>query len=320
MDSSGVKNIVIMGAAGRDFHTFNTRFRQDPGFKVVAFTATQIPGIAKKIYPASLSGELYPNGIPIRPEEELFEIIKEENVHTVIFAYSDVSHAYVMDKASRVLAAGADFSLLGPRDSMVPSSKPVISVCAVRTGCGKSQTSRKIARTLQENGKRVVAIRHAMPYGNLEKQVVQRFSALSDFEKYDCTLEEMEEYEPYLDLGMTVFAGVDYEKILREAEQEADIILWDGGNNDFSFYLPDLEIVVVDPHRPGDELTYFPGEVNLLRAQVIIINKMDSAKPEAVQQVRDNVARYNPEAILIEADSPLTVEQPGLIGERECWW
>ncbi len=314
MNSSGTKNIVIMGAAGRDFHTFNTRFREDPDFKVVAFTATQIPGIAKKVYPASLSGNLYPNGIPIRPEDELFEIIREENVHTVIFAYSDVSHAYVMDKASQVLAAGADFSLLGPRDSMVSSSKPVISVCAVRTGCGKSQTSRKIARILQENGKRVAAIRHAMPYGNLEKQIVQRFSALSDFEKHDCTLEEMEEYEPYLDLGITVFAGVDYEKILREAEQEADIILWDGGNNDFSFYRPDLEIVVVDPHRPGDELTYFPGEVNLLRAEVIIINKMDSAQPEAVQQVRDNVTRYNPDAMLIEANSPLTVEQPGLIG------
>ncbi len=314
MNEQNPKRIVIMGAAGRDFHVFNSCFRDKPGYRVVAFTATQIPGIEKKIYPPILAGELYPEGIPIRPETELLEIISKENIESVVFAYSDVSHSYVMDKASQVLAAGPDFCFLGPERTMISSLKPLISVCAVRTGCGKSQTSRKIAKILQEKGKRVVAIRHAMPYGNLEKQRVQRFTDLSDLEENDCTLEEMEEYEPYLDLGLTVFAGVDYESILREAEKEADVILWDGGNNDFSFYKPDLEIVVVDPHRPGDELSYFPGEVNLLRAQVIVINKMDTAESEAIDTVRGNVNRFNPNAVVIEANSPLKVEQPGLIG------
>ncbi len=302
------KRIVIMGAAGRDFHAFNTLFRDNADYCVLAFTATQIPGIEGKIYPPLLAGELYPDGIPIHPESRLMEIIREDCVDAVAFAYSDVSHQYVMDLASRVLAAGPDFWLLGTADSMIASSKKVISVCAVRTGCGKSQTSRKIARILKRHGKNPVVVRHAMPYGNLEKQAVQRFSKIEDLEKQECTLEEMEEYEPYLELGVPVFAGVDYAAILKEAEKEADVIIWDGGNNDFPFYKPDLEIVVVDPHRAGHETTYFPGEVNLLRAHVVVLNKMDSAPPEGVKEVRENIKRINPNAALIEADSALFVE------------
>ena len=298
-----------MGAAGRDFHAFNTHYRDNPSYEVVTFTATQIPGIEKKSYPPALSGDLYPAGIPIRPEDELMGIIREEKIHAVVFAYSDVSHEYVMHKASSIIAEGSDFWLLGTTSSMIPSTKKIISVCAVRTGCGKSQTSRKIAQILKDWGKDVVAVRHAMPYGNLEKQKVQRYEVISDLEKHDCTIEEMEEYEPYLTIGIPVYAGVDYEAILREAEKEAEIIIWDGGNNDFSFYLPDLEIVVVDPHRPGDELTYFPGEVNLRRANVIIINKMDSANPENVQQIKNNINRINPTAKVIEAGSPVFCAQ-----------
>lgn len=305
-----------MGAAGRDFHAFNTNFKNNPSCEVIAFTATQIPGIENKFYPPALSGELYPHGVPIRPEAELMDIISDKQIDAVVFAYSDVSYEYVMHKASNVVAAGSDFWLLGTQGSMIPSSKKVISVCAVRTGCGKSQTSRKIAKILKNWGKNIVAIRHAMPYGNLEKQKVQRYVSIDDLKKHDCTIEEMEEYEPYIAIGIPVYAGVDYEAILEEAEKEADIIIWDGGNNDFSFYLPDLEIVVVDPHRPGDELNYFPGEVNLKRAGVVIINKVDSADYEDVQLVRKNIYSINPSATVIEAASPLFVEDHQMISNQ----
>lgn len=310
------KRIVIMGAAGRDFHAFNTNFKNNPSCEVIAFTATQIPGIENKFYPPALSGDLYPHGVPILPEEELMNIISDKQIDAVVFAYSDVSYEYVMHKASNVVAAGSDFWLLGTQGSMIPSSKKVISVCAVRTGCGKSQTSRKIAKILKDWGKNIVAIRHAMPYGNLEKQKVQRYVSIDDLKKHDCTIEEMEEYEPYIAIGIPVYAGVDYEAILQEAEKEADIIIWDGGNNDFSFYLPDLEIVVVDPHRPGDELNYFPGEVNLKRAGVVIINKVDSADYEDVQLVRKNIYSINPAATVIEAASPLFVEDHQMISNQ----
>ncbi len=304
--------LLIMGAAGRDFHNFNVVFRNDPNYEVVAFTAAQIPGIEDKIYPPELAGKHYPKGIPIFPESRLVDLLRERGVNRVVFAYSDLRHEEVMHKASTVLAAGADFWLQGPGSTSIPSSKKVISVCAVRTGCGKSQTARKITQILTGWGKRVVAIRHAMPYGNLEKQAVQRFSTLADLKKHDCTIEEMEEYEPYLEMGNVLFAGVDYEAILREAEKEADIILWDGGNNDFPFYASDLEIVVADPHRPGHELQYYPGEVNVKRAHVVIINKVDSAKPEDVLTVRKNISRLNPSATIIEAESTISVEN----GER----
>jgi predicted GTPase len=300
--------ILIMGAAGRDFHNFNVCFRNNSDYEVVAFTAAQIPGIENKIFPPKLAGKQYPEGIPIFPESRLEDLIREKGIHRVVFAYSDLRHEEVMHKASTVLAAGADFWLQGPDSTVVSSSKKVISVCAVRTGCGKSQTARKITQILTDWGKRVVAIRHAMPYGNLEKQAVQRFAALADLKKHDCTIEEMEEYEPYLEMGNVLFAGVDYEAILREAEKEADIILWDGGNNDFPFYKSDLEIVVADPHRPGHELQYYPGEVNVKRAHVVIINKVDSAKEEDVETVRKNISRLNPSATLIEAESPISVE------------
>lgn len=300
--------IIIMGAAGRDFHNFNVAFRNQPEYEVIAFTATQIPGIDDKMYPADLSGNLYPNGIPIHPEEELTDLIKNHQVNRVIFAYSDVTHEAVMHKASAILAAGADFWLMGPDSTMLKSSKPVISICATRTGCGKSQTTRKVMQILKAAGKQAVAIRHAMPYGNLAKQKVQRFAALEDLKKHDCTIEEMEEYEPYIAMGGVVYAGVDYEAILREAEQEAEIILWDGGNNDIPFYVSDLEIVVTDPHRAGHETRYHPGETNLRRAQVIIINKMDTAKATEVDKLRHSIAQTNPRATVIEAASPITVE------------
>ncbi|MEE9258755.1 MAG: GTPase, partial [Nitrospinaceae bacterium] len=310
------RKIVILGAAGRDFHNFNTFFKNNPAYEVVAFTATQIPGIEEKTYPANLAGDLYPQGIPIRPESELTDIIREQQVDAAVFAYSDVTHEYVMHRASSVLAAGADFWLQGPRATMLRSSKKIISVCAVRTGCGKSQTSRKIVSLLKAKGKNVVAVRHAMPYGNLEKQKVQRFADIEDLKKHDCSIEEMEEYEPYIEMGCPIFAGVDYEAILREAEKEAAIIIWDGGNNDTPFYAADLEIVVTDPHRPGHELRYFPGEVNLKRAHVVIINKIDTAKPEDVDQVRKNVREFNPKAVIIEAESPLQVEDHEKISGR----
>jgi predicted GTPase len=283
-------------------------FRNNPQYEVVAFTATQIPGIDDKTYPAGLSGDLYPNGIPIHPEEELDDLIRKQGVNRVIFAYSDVTHETVMHKASAVLAAGADFWLMGPDSTMLKSSKPVISICATRTGCGKSQTTRKVMQILKTAGKQAVAIRHAMPYGNLAKQKSQRFASLEDLKKHDCTIEEMEEYEPYIAMGGVVYAGVDYEAILREAEQEAEIILWDGGNNDLPFYVSDLEIVVTDPHRTGHETRYHPGETNLRRAQVVIINKMDTAKATEVDKLRHTITQINPKATVIEAASPITVE------------
>ena len=311
------KKIIIMGAGGRDFHVFNTRFKNEADYEVVAFTATQIPGIDDKVYPASLAGELYPEGIPIVPENRLLDLINEKSIDAVVFAYSDVSHEYVMHQASSVVSAGADFWLFSVSGSMIRSGKKVISVCAVRTGCGKSQTSRKIARILQGAGKKIGVIRHPMPYGNLEKQKVQRFASYADLQEQNCTIEEMEEYEPYIAMGCPVFAGVDYEAILREAEKEADIIIWDGGNNDFPFYRPDLEIVVVDPHRAGDEQSYYPGEVNFKRADVILINKMDTAEDYAVSLVKENIQKCNPHAKVIEANSPISVAQEEMIaGQR----
>lgn len=312
-----MKKVIIMGAAGRDFHNFNTYFRDNKDYRVVAFTATQIPDIEGRKYPAELAGKLYPKGIPIHAEAELNDLIAAHNVDDVHFAYSDVSHEYVMQKASQVMAAGANFVLLGPNDTMIKSRKPVISVCAVRTGSGKSQTSRKVAEILQKKGRRVVAIRHPMPYGDLVKQKVQRFADYADLDKHECTIEEREEYEPHIDKGIIVYAGVDYGAILRQAEKEADVILWDGGNNDFSFYKSDLEIVVADPHRAGHELRYHPGETNFRRAQVIVINKMDTAKKEDIDIVLANIKRINPKATVVRANSPTIVEDGGRItGKR----
>ncbi len=308
---------IIMGAAGRDFHNFNVFFRNNPDYEVVAFTATQIPDIEGRLYPPELAGPLYPQGIPIYAEEELPELIRKFGVQQVVFAYSDVSHEYVMHKASLVMAAGADFRLMGPKSTQLKSNKPVVSVCAVRTGSGKSQTSRRVALILRELGYRVAAIRHPMPYGNLVRQEVQRFADFDDLDEHECTIEEREEYEPHLVNGVIVYAGVDYEKILRQAEQEVDIILWDGGNNDFPFYVSDFHIVVADPHRPGHESTYYPGEMNARMADVFVINKVDTAQPEAVIAVREALFRLNPRAIQIEAASPLFVEDPQAIrGKR----
>ena len=300
-----MKNVIIMGAAGRDFHNFNAHFRDKEEYRVVAFTATQIPDIDDRKYPSVLAGKLYPEGIPIFPEESLSELIKDLQVAEVFLSYSDLPHEYVMHKASEVQAAGASFSLLGPLETMLPSKLPVVSVCAIRTGCGKSQTSRKIALLLKESGKRVVAIRHPMPYGDLAKQKVQRFATYEDMIEQECTIEEMEEYEPHIKHGIIVYAGVDYGAILEEAEKEADIILWDGGNNDIPFYKSDLEIVVVDPHRPGHELKYYPGETNFRRAQVIIINKIGTASQEGIDRVIENINAYNPNATVIRANSPV---------------
>lgn len=312
-----MKNVIIMGAAGRDFHNFNVFFRNNADYRVVAITAAQIPDIAGRKYPAQLAGRLYPDGIPIHHEEDLPSLINKLDVKEVYFAYSDVSHEYVMHKASLVLAAGASFSLLGPCETMIKSRRPLISVCAVRTGSGKSQTSRKVALLLKEKGKKVVVIRHPMPYGDLVKQKVQRFAAYDDLVKHDCTIEEREEYEPHIDKGVVVYAGVDYQAILDEAEKEADIILWDGGNNDFSFYVADLEIVVVDPHRAGHELLYHPGETNLRRADVLVINKMDTAPQEKIQTVLENIRKVNPNATIIRAHSPIiTSEGPEIAGKR----
>ncbi|HQR37798.1 MAG TPA: cyclic 2,3-diphosphoglycerate synthase [Blastocatellia bacterium] len=307
---------MILGAAGRDFHNFNTVFRNDAGSNVVAFTATQIPNIDGRRYPADLAGELYPEGIPIHPEDDLEHLIKDLGVNQVVFAYSDVSHEYVMHLASRSLAAGADFRLIGPDASMVKSTKPVVSVCAVRTGAGKSPTSRKVAKTLIDMGKRVVAIRHPMPYGDLVRQAVQRFETIDDLRANDCTIEEMEEYEPHIANGVIIYAGVDYERILRAAETEADVIVWDGGNNDFPFYVSDLEIVVADPHRPGHELQYYPGEANFRRADVIIIGKQGSATAEGIAAVRASAAAINPGATIVDADMRITVEDPAAIAGK----
>ena len=314
------RNIVIIGAAGRDFHNFNTVYRDDPNYNVVAFTAAQIPDIDKRIYPAELAGSCYPDGIPIVPEQDLGEIIKEYNVHRCVFSYSDVSYGYVMKMSAFVNATGAGFVLLGHKDTMLKSTKPVISVSAIRTGCGKSQTSRKIMNLLNERGLKTIAVRHPMPYGDLYAQKVQRFAQIADLEKHMCTIEEMEEYEQYVAGGNVIYAGVDYEAILRAAENDpngCDIILWDGGNNDFPFYLPDLAITIVDPHRPNHEISYYPGEVALRMADVVIINKMDSAAAENIQIVRNNIANVNPSAKVINANSAITVDNPDLIkGKR----
>ena len=308
---------LIMGAAGRDFHNFNVFYRDNSVCDVVAFTATQIPDIEGRVYPAELAGSLYPAGIPIYAERDLTQIIAEQRIDQVVFAYSDVPHEYVMHKASTVLAAGADFQLLGPRETQVKSTKPVVSVCAVRTGAGKSQTTRRVSLILRDMGYKVAAIRHPMPYGDLVKQAVQRFADYADLDKHDCTIEEREEYEPHIDNGIIVYAGVDYERILRQAEQEVDIILWDGGNNDFPFYVSDLEIVVADPHRPGHEFSYHPGEVNARTADVFVINKVDTADAEAIIQVRDSLYALNPTAVIVEAASPLFVDDPAAIrGKR----
>jgi len=304
-----MKKTIIMGAAGRDFHNFNVYFRDNEEYRVAAFTATQIPDIEGRKYPSILAGKLYPDGIPIYPEKDLTKYIKELEVSEVFFSYSDVSHEYVMHKASEVMSAGASFTLLGPRETMIKSKIPLISVCAVRTGCGKSQTSRKIALILKEKGKRVVVIRHPMPYGDLTEQKVQRFATYEDMMKHKCTIEEMEEYEPHINNGIVVYAGVDYGAILEEAEKEADIILWDGGNNDIPFYEADLEIVVVDPHRPGHELKYHPGETNFRRAQVLVINKIGTTEKENVEMVLNNIKKFNPEATIIRANSPIFISE-----------
>jgi len=311
------RKVIIMGAAGRDFHNFNVFYRDNEAYEVVAFTATQIPNIEGRKYPAKLAGSLYPKGIPIHAEEELTQLIRKHGVDDVVFAYSDVSHQYVMDKASIVLAAGANFKLLGIRETMLESKVPVVAVVAVRTGAGKSQTSRRVCELLREKGKKLVVVRHPMPYGDLVKQKVQRFETEEDFKKHDCTIEEIEEYEHHIAEGTVVYAGVDYEAILRQAEQEADVIIWDGGNNDTPFFKPTVTITVADPHRPGHELSYYPGEVNLRIADTVIINKIDSAYPENIDKVRNNIAMANPKALIIEAASPISVEDPSVIrGKR----
>jgi predicted GTPase len=310
------KNVIIIGAAGRDFHNFNTYFRGNEDYNVVAYTAAQIPDIDGRKYPAELAGDLYPDGIPIYAEEDLPKLIKDLKVDDCVFSYSDVPYPRVMAVSAIVNAAGANFILLGPKDTMVKSTKPLIAVGAVRTGCGKSQTSRRVIELLMEKGLKVVAIRHPMPYGDLVEQKVQRFATVEDLHKHKCTVEEMEEYEPHVVRGNVIYAGVDYEAILRAAEQDpdgCDVVLWDGGNNDFPFYVPDLNMTVVDPHRPGHELSYYPGEVTLRLADVAIINKMDSADAEGIQQVRENIAKVAPNAIVIDAASPIAVDDPSII-------
>ena len=307
------QNIVIMGAAGRDFHNFNVFFRNNKDYQVKAFTATQIPDIAGRKYPSELSGQQYPDGIPIFPEDDLPGLIKQFDIVQVILAYSDLPHQFVMDRASIILAAGADFRLMGPKNTMLKAKVPVISVCATRTGSGKSQTTRKVTQILNEIGKKVVVIRHPMPYGDLSKQIWQRYESYHDLDRYQCTIEEREEYEPHLDLGNIVYAGVDYGEILKRAQKEADVIVWDGGNNDIPFYQPDLHIVVTDPHRVGHEKTYYPGAVNLRMADVVVINKIDTADPKNVEQLRVNIQDMASDAILIEAASPIQVNQAELI-------
>ncbi|MEM2081545.1 MAG: cyclic 2,3-diphosphoglycerate synthase [Candidatus Bathyarchaeia archaeon] len=311
------KKIIIMGAAGRDFHNFNVYFRNNSRYQVVAFTATQIPGIQCRIYPPELAGNGYPDGIPIYLEEELPRLIKEFDADAVVFAYSDVSHEYVMHKAAVVLASGANFWLMSAKSTMLKAKVPVISVCAVRTGAGKSQTSRHIAKFLKSKGLRVVVMRHPMPYGDLKKQVLQRFASHKDLANCDCTIEELEEYEPHVDNGIVVYAGVDYERILEAAQNEADIIIWDGGNNDLPFLKPDLHIVLADPHRAGHELTHYPSVINLRLANVVIVNKVDTADAAKIKQVKENVKSLNPNALILEAASPITVDKPELIrGKR----
>lgn len=309
--------VIIMGAAGRDFHNFNVYFRNNSNYEVVAFTATQIPDIAGRKYPAELSGPLYPRGIPIYLEEDLPNLIKKNEIDQVILAYSDLPHQYVMNKASVVLAGGADFRLMGPKSTMLKSNLPVVSICAVRTGCGKSQTTRKVTDILKKKGYKIAVIRHPMPYGDLIEQIWQRYENYADLDRYNCTIEEREEYEPHLDRGNILYAGVDYQEILKRAEKDVDIIVWDGGNNDLPFYKPDLHIVVTDPHRAGHEMTYYPGEANLRMADIVVMNKIDTADLDKINQLRENIHQLAPEAILIEAASPLTVDNPELIrGKR----
>lgn len=315
--SARIRKVIIVGAAGRDFHDFNTFWRDNPRYEVVAFTAAQIPDIDGRVYPAELAGDRYPDGIPIFPEEKLVELIKAHDVDQVALAYSDLPYDEVMHKAAIANAAGADFRLLGPKHTMIKSSKPVIAVCAVRTGCGKSQTSRAVSRVLKKMNKRVAAVRHPMPYGDLTKQICQRFGELEDLNRHKCTIEEREEYEPHIVAGNIVFAGVDYERILREAEKEADVVLWDGGNNDTSFFKADLYIVVADPHRAGHELRYYPGETNARLADVVVINKVATADPKDVETVERNIRRINPSARIIRATSPVTVSDASLVeGKR----
>ena len=311
------RRVIILGAAGRDFHNFNVVFRDDPSYRVVAFTATQIPGIESRKYPASLAGMLYPDGIPIFPEEDLPRLIEKFDAQVCVFSYSDVDYAYIGHRVALANAAGADFMLLNARETMLSSSVPIVAICAVRTGSGKSQTTRRVAGILRAHGKKVVVVRHPMPYGDLASQAVERFATYDDLDRYECTIEEREEYEPHIDKGTVVYAGVDYEKILRQAEKEADIILWDGGNNDTPFYKPDLHIVIADPHRAGHELSYYPGETNVRMADVVVINKVDTATPENVQIVKENVRKVNSDAILIEAASPITaIDDAPVRGKR----
>jgi predicted GTPase len=317
-DKSGKSEVIIMGAAGRDFHNFNVYFRDNPYYNVLAFTAAQIPDIANRRYPASLAGKkLYPKGIPIYPEKEIWKLIEKLDIEQVVLAYSDIPYEHLMHLSAGVNAHGADFRMFGPKHTQLKSKKPVISVCAVRTGSGKSQTTRYVANLLKKKGYKVAVIRHPMPYGDLEKQVVQRFATYKDMEDAKCTIEEREEYEPHIASGTVVYAGVDYEKILRQAEKEADIILWDGGNNDFSFYVSDLLITVADPHRAGHEISYYPGEINARMADIIVVNKVDTAKKVDIQTVISNIRKVNKKAKFVKAASPITVEDPGLIrGKR----
>lgn len=312
-----VEKVVIMGAAGRDFHNFNVYFRDNPRYEVVAFTASQIEGIENRSYPVELCGAGYPDGIPICHEDELERIVSGNKVDLVAFSYSDVRHEDVMHKASSVMAGGADFMMIGATYTMLESSRPVVAVCAVRTGCGKSQTTRKVCDILRAEGKRVVVVRHPMPYGDLSRQVVQRFACFEDFTAHECTVEEREEYEPLVERGLVVYAGVDYAAILREAEKEADVIVWDGGNNDTSFFKPTVQITLFDPHRAGHELTYFPGETNMLMADIAVVNKVDTASPEGVAMVRENIARHSPQAQVVLAESPVSVAEPAAVrGKR----
>ena len=310
------KKILILGAAGRDFHNFNVVFRGDPEYNVVAFTANQIPGIANRRYPTELAGPLYPAGIPIFEEKDLERLVKEHEIDAAVFSYSDISYPNLMHLASRVVASGADFWLLSSSRTQLKSSVPVISICAVRTGCGKSPVGRLVASELRREGQRVVVVRHPMPYGDLAAQAVQRFAVMEDLDRHQCTIEEREEYEPHLREGTIVYAGVDYGRILRQAEKEADVVLWDGGNNDTPFYESDLQVVVADPHRPGHELAYYPGEVNLRRADVVVINKVDTASPENVETVRKNIRTSNPQARVVETACRVTISEPALVKGR----
>jgi predicted GTPase len=312
-----MRRVIIMGAAGRDFHNFNLFFRNNADFKVICFTATQIPNIADRLYPKELAGKRYPRGIPIMPEKQISSLIKKNKVDVVVFSYSDVSHQYVMHKASEVMAAGADFWLLGPKSSMLTSKRKLVSICAARTGSGKSQTTRRVCEILHDHGLKTSVIRHPMPYGDLKKQIVQKFSTLEDLDKHNCTIEEREEYEPHIIRGNTVFAGVDYGLILKEAEKISDIIVWDGGNNDLSFYESNLHIVVVDPFRVGDETSYYPGETNVRMADVLLINKVDTAPRSSIDKLKENIQKLNANAIIMEAASPTTVDKLELIENKK---